>query len=78
MAAPTPDMAANTENARLRSGPAGNVVVISASAVGEAMAAPTPCSPREPSSMASFCATPPRAEATANKVTPAMKMRRRP
>jgi hypothetical protein len=78
MAAPTPDMAANTEKARLRSGPAGNVVVIRARAVGEAMAAPTPWRPRELSSMASFCARPPSAEARANRVTPAMKTRRRP
>ena len=47
MAAPTPDIAANTEKARLRRGPGGNVVVISARAVGEASAAPRPCSPRE-------------------------------
>ncbi len=45
-AAPAPDIAAYTANARLRCGPAGNVVVISASAAGEASAAPRPCSPR--------------------------------
>ena len=41
-AAPAPDMAAYTANARLRAGPAGKVVVISANAAGEAIAAPRP------------------------------------
>ena len=77
-AAPTPDIAAYTENARLRGGPAGNVVVISASAVGEASAAPRPCRPREPSSISSFWARPPSPEAIAKIVTPIMKTRRRP
>ena len=48
-AAPAPDIAAYTANARLRAGPAGNVVVISARAAGEASAAPRPCRPRAPS-----------------------------
>ena len=46
-------------------GPAGKVVVISASAAGEASAAPRPWRPRAPSSSASFCARPPSSEATA-------------
>ena len=54
MAAPMPDMVAYAAIARLRWGPAGNVVVIRASAAGAASAAPTPCRPREPSSSASF------------------------
>ena len=49
--------------ARLRSLPAGKVVVIRASAVGEAIAAPTPCRMREPSIIASFWARPPSSEA---------------
>jgi hypothetical protein len=54
------------------------VVVISASAVGDAIAAPTPWRPREPSSMTSFWAKPPRNDPTANTLTPSMKIRRRP
>ena len=73
-----PDIAAKTENARLRCGPGGNVVVISARALGEARAAARPCTPREPRSMASFWAMPPTAEAIAKSVTPIMKTRRRP
>ena len=64
-AAPAPDIAAYTANARLRCGPAGKVVVISASAAGEASAAPRPWRPRAPSSSASLWARPPSSEATA-------------
>ena len=63
-AAPAPDMAAYTANARLRCGPAGNVVAISASAAGEARAAPRPCRPRAASSRPSLVARPPSSEAT--------------
>ena len=42
MAAPAPDMAAKTPMARLRSLPAGKVVVMSASALGAASAPPRP------------------------------------
>ena len=78
MAAPAPDIAAYTANARLRGGPAGNVVVMSERAVGEAMAAPSPCSMRAPIIWPSLCAMPPSSEATAKITTPAMKTLRRP
>jgi hypothetical protein len=77
-AAPAPDIAAYTAKARLRAGPAGNVVVISASAAGEASAAPRPCRPRAPSRRPSLLAAPPSSEATAKMASPVMKIRRRP
>ena len=42
IAPPPAETAANTPNARFRSGPSGNVVAIRASDVGEAIAPPTP------------------------------------
>jgi hypothetical protein len=42
MAPPPAETAAKTPNARFRSGPSGNVVVMSASEVGDAIAPPTP------------------------------------
>ncbi len=63
-AAPTPDIAAYTAKARLRAGPAGNVVAIRASAAGEASAAPRPWRPRAASSSPSLVARPPSSEAT--------------
>ena len=77
-AAPAPDIAAYTAKARLRSGPAGNVVVIRARAAGEASAAPRPWKPRAPSSMSSDCATPPSSDAVTKITMPRMKIRRRP
>jgi hypothetical protein len=77
-AAPTPAIEANTAKARLRSLPAGKVVVMRASAAGEAIAAPSPCTPRASSRTASLCAVPPRREAAAKTRTPIMKIRRRP
>ena len=77
-AAPAPDIAAYTANARLRAGPAGNVVVISASAAGEASAAPRPWSARAASSVPSVVARPPSPEATAKIARPIMKILRRP
>ncbi len=78
MAAPAPDMAPYTAIARLRFGPAGKVVVISDSAVGEAMAAPTPCRTRAAISQVSLWARPPRPEAKAKSSTPMMNILRRP
>ena len=77
-AAPTPDIAAYTPKARLRAGPAGNVVAIRARAAGEASAAPRPCRPRAASSSGSFVAMPPSSEAVPNTIRPIMKTRRRP
>jgi hypothetical protein len=78
MAAPDPDTAANTPNARLRSGPSLKLVVISASAVGEAIAPPTPCRARAASSQPDEVARPPSSEARVNSRMPEMNTRRRP
>ena len=75
---PTPVMAANTAVAMLRAGPLGNVVAISASPVGEAIAAPTPWSRRAVTRVGSSHAMPHRIEAMVNSETPAMKVRLRP
>src|SRR6266704_6803225 len=66
IAAPDPETAANTPNARLRSRPSAKLVVISASAVGEAIAPPTPWSARQASSQADEVARPPSSEARLN------------
>ncbi|CAM5741851.1 hypothetical protein SHIRM173S_02169 [Streptomyces hirsutus] len=78
MAPPPAETAAKTPKARLRSGPSGKVVVISASEVGEAIAPPTPCSTRAASSCQGSWANPPRSEAKVNSRMPVMKTRRRP
>jgi hypothetical protein len=78
MAAPEPETAAKTPKARLRSSPSAKLVVIRASAVGEAKAPPTPWSARKASSEPEFQAKPPASEATENSRMPAMKVRRRP
>ena len=75
---PTPVIAANTAVAALRAGPLGKVVAISANAVGEAIAAPTPCSRRAMTSVASSQAMPHNTDAIVNSVTPTMKVRLRP
>ncbi len=59
MAPPPAETAAKTPKARLRSGPSGNVVVMSASEVGEAIAPPMPCSTRAASSCHGSWASPP-------------------
>ena len=71
-------MAANTAVAALRAGPLGKVVAISARPVGDAIAAPTPCSSRAMTSVVSSHATPHRIEAMVNSATPTMKVRLRP
>ena len=75
---PTPVIAANTAVAALRAGPLGNVVAISARPVGEAIAAPTPCSSRAMTRVLPSHATPHRIEAMVNSATPTMKVRLRP
>src|SRR5450755_1363292 len=77
-AAPEPETAANTPNARLRSSPSSKFVVINESAVGDAIAPPTPCSARAASSHQDVVARPPRNEAKVNSAIPKMKPRRRP
>jgi hypothetical protein len=51
---------------------------MSASAVGAAIAAPTPCMPRVMMSHTSDCAKPPSSDEMAKTVTPIMNMRRLP
>ena len=74
MTEPTPVMAANTAVAALRAGPLGKVVAISARPVGDAIAAPTPCSSRAMTNVVSSHAMPHRIEAMVNSATPTMKV----
>ena len=78
MTDPMPVIAAKIAVAALRAGPFGNVVAISARAVGDAIAAPTPCSSRAVTRVVSFHASPHRTEAMVNSATPTMKVRLRP
>ena len=75
---PTPVIAAKIAVAALRAGPFGKVVAISASAVGEAIAAPTPCNSRAVTRVASFQANPHRIDAMVNRATPTTNVRLRP
>ncbi len=75
---PTPVMAAKMAIAWLRAGPGAKVVATSARAVGEATAAPTPCSARAATRVPSLTASPHSSEASVNNPTPAMNMRLRP
>lgn len=78
MAPPPADTAAKTPKARFLSGPSGNVVVMSAREVGDAIAPPTPCRARAASNCQGSWATPPRSEAKVNSRMPVMNTRRRP
>jgi hypothetical protein len=78
IAAPEPATAANTPNARLRSGPSAKLVVMSARAVGAAIAPPTPCRARAASSQPADVANPPSSEAKLNSARPKTYTRRRP
>ncbi|MDF9808628.1 hypothetical protein M2436_007175 [Streptomyces sp. HB372] len=78
IALPPAETAANTPNARLRSGPSRKVVVISDRAVGEAIAPPTPWSERAASNCQPSWDSPPSSEAKTKRSTPKMKTRRRP
>src|SRR3954451_21847302 len=62
----------------MRSGPSRKLVVSSASDDGAAIAAPTPCSARAPSSHAWLCANPPASDASVNSAMPKTNVRRRP
>src|SRR5580765_2177413 len=77
-AAPAPDIAAYTAIARLRSLPAGKVVLIRARAAGEASAAPAPWRTRATRRISWFGARPPRSEAAQKTMTPTVNIRRRP
>jgi hypothetical protein len=78
MAPPATATAPKTPKARLRSVPSAKLVVINDSAVGAAMAAPTPWRARAASSRPDVVARPPRKEARVKTRMPAMKVRRRP
>ena len=75
---PMPARAPQTPSAMLRSRPAGNVTVSSASAAGESSAAPMPWIARTAISVSEEPAKPPASEAAANSPRPTMKSRRRP
>ncbi len=69
---------AHTDRARLRSGPSGNVLVITDSAAGETIAAPSPCTARAAISHPGDCARPQASDAMVNRTTPVISTRRRP
>ena len=78
IAAPPPEIAPNTPNARARSFGATNVTVMSESAAGASKAANAPCRPRAANSQPAVGARPPSAEAPANPIRPMMNVRFRP
>ena len=78
IAPPMPLIDAYTPIARLRAVPSGNVVAISASAVGATIAPPAPCTARAVSSHACEVANPPTSDAAENSSSPMMNIRRRP
>src|SRR3954467_2967130 len=78
IAAPPPEMAPYTANARDRSLTSVKVTVISDKAAGASSAANTPWSARAPNSVAPFWAAPPSADATANPSSPTRNIRLRP
>ena len=71
-------MAAKTAVAAFRAGPLGKVVATSASPVGAAIAAPTPCRSRATTKVVWSQAIPHKIEAMVNRATPTMKVRLRP
>ncbi len=78
-AAPPPTLiAAYTPIARLRGGPCGNVVTMSASAAGATIAPPAPCTARAASSHVWEVANPPAREAAEKSSRPVTNIRRRP
>ncbi len=64
--------------ARLRAGPSGKLVAMSESAVGAAIAPPTPCIARVMMSHTSVVAKPPSSDETAKIAMPIMNIRRLP
>ena len=77
-AAPPPEIAPYTPNARARSFGSWNVTVSSDSAAGASSAAKAPWSARAAKSMVSVAARPPMADATAKPSRPTMKIFLRP
>src|SRR3954452_2366637 len=79
---PTEAPAADTDekmlSARVRAGPSAKVVAISESALGAAIAAPTPCAARDAMSHSAVVANPPSREATLKMLMPTMNNRRLP
>ncbi len=77
-APPPPAIAPKMPNALARSLASVNVTASSDSAAGASSAPKTPWSARAPSSIPWLAAAPPSAEATANPMSPMMKVRFRP
>ena len=77
VAPPAAVIAAKTAIARWRAGPSGKVVTTSESAVGEAIAAPSPWTTRAAINSVGLPARPPASDETAKRPTPIMSIRRR-
>ncbi len=75
---PTPATAAHAPIARVRAGPGGKLAAMSASAFGDAHAAPTPCPTRAAMSIHGAVARPPSSEAVVNRAIPPSRVARRP
>ena len=75
---PTMAIAEYTATVWVRARPSGKVTATSDSAVGAAIAAPTPCTARAAISHACPVASPPSSEANEKTSSPAMRIRRRP
>ncbi len=75
---PAPATALYQATARVRAGPSAKLTVSRASVDGAAIAAPTPCRARAPSSQAGDWAMPPSIEAKVKRAMPAAKTWRRP
>ncbi len=77
-APPEPATAPQTPSALLRSAPSLKVVATIERAAGERIAAPSPCTARAAISWPGLAARPPASEASAKRISPPMKRRRRP
>ena len=73
MLPPAPATALYQATARVRSRPSAKLIVSRARVEGAAIAAPTPCRARAPSSQAGDWAIPPSIEAKVKRAMPAMK-----
>ena len=77
-AAPLPPTAPQMPSALFRSAPSAKSVVTMESAAGETIAAPRPCTAREPIKTPSLFARPQTSEASVKSATPTMNTRLRP